>query len=555
MAKPRPQRRFDAEFTLGGEQAEADSLLEEGFYESGHYSALASRDDMRCFVIGRTGGGKSAALQHLQEVHATHVVRVSPEDLSLTYITDLAAIKYLTSLNVHLDPLFIALWKHVLLVEIIKHRYNVDSPEAKQNFLVALRDKIKKDPSKKAALEYLEDFGGKFWCETDVRLREITTRFEEQVNAEAKGQLGLAAGGASAGASTATNSVTEVREEEVARFQRIVNETQLPRLNKMMSVLNEDILESPQDFTYVVIDDLDRDWVDDQLTNDLVRCLFRTVLELKRVRNLKVLVALRTNIFDQLNVGARTGGQEEKFRSLSLHMRWSRTELAALLDERARAAALRFGGGAIDGIYDLLPVPNRTRGSALEYILDRTLMRPRDAVAYVNECFATAAGKARLSWDDIKLAERPYSHKRLLALRDEWARPYPGLEPVFQTFRSAASVLDRDEYTRRLEAVALLSAEPGFLGSGWLLDMTSKLWEANAKTSWCDQFQPLTRLLFRIGFIGCSKTPHDEPVYSYQDPDYAESTRNLDEPAYFHVHPAFRTTLDIEPRQQRGKAR
>lgn len=30
------------EFTLGGEQAEADPLLESAFYETGHYKALAS---------------------------------------------------------------------------------------------------------------------------------------------------------------------------------------------------------------------------------------------------------------------------------------------------------------------------------------------------------------------------------------------------------------------------------------------------------------------------------------------------------------------------------
>ncbi len=195
MPKTRPNRRFDAEFTLGGEQAEADPLLEDGFYESGHYAAVASSSDARCFLIGRTGGGKSATLQHLEEVHADHVIRINPEDLSLAYITDLGAIKYLTSLEVHLDPLFIALWKHVLLVEIIRHRYRVDSHDAKQNFIATLREKIKKDPSKRAALDYLEDFGGKFWCETDVRVREITTRFEEQVNAEAKGKLAVAGAG------------------------------------------------------------------------------------------------------------------------------------------------------------------------------------------------------------------------------------------------------------------------------------------------------------------------------------------------------------------------
>lgn len=56
----------------------------------------------------------------------------------------------------HLDPLFIALWKPVFLVELIKHRYYVTSPDAKQNFISVLSEKIMKDRSKIEALRYLE---------------------------------------------------------------------------------------------------------------------------------------------------------------------------------------------------------------------------------------------------------------------------------------------------------------------------------------------------------------------------------------------------------------
>ena len=131
---------------LGGEQAENDPLLEFVFYRSGDYEAIESRLDARCFIIGRTGSGKSAVLQHLEESLPGKVIRISPEDLSLPYIVDLQVIKYLDSLDVHLDLLFTALWKHVLLVELIRHRYNVDSPAAKQNFLNLLRDRISLDP-------------------------------------------------------------------------------------------------------------------------------------------------------------------------------------------------------------------------------------------------------------------------------------------------------------------------------------------------------------------------------------------------------------------------
>ncbi|WP_159001157.1 hypothetical protein [Streptomyces sp. SBT349] len=137
-------------FSIGGEQAEADPLLLEAFYESDDYLTIASKEDRRCFVIARTGSGKSAALQRLEEENTDHVVRVSPEDLSLNYITNLGVMRHLDELEVSLDPLFIALWKHVLLVELIRHRYKVDSYSAKMTFLSTLREKIKRDPGKKS---------------------------------------------------------------------------------------------------------------------------------------------------------------------------------------------------------------------------------------------------------------------------------------------------------------------------------------------------------------------------------------------------------------------
>lgn len=56
----------------------------------------------------------------------------------------------------------------------------------------------------------------------------------------------------------------------------------------------------------------------------------------------------------------------------------------------------------------------------IEYIIERTLFRPRDVLQYVNECFNVALNRERISWDSIHKAEAVYSLKRLRSLKEEW---------------------------------------------------------------------------------------------------------------------------------------
>ncbi|MEU4742129.1 hypothetical protein AB0G02_16935 [Actinosynnema sp. NPDC023658] len=547
MKKAQPNRAPATDFNLGGGQAEADPLLQRAFYESGQYAAMASREDPRCFIVGRTGSGKSAMLQRIEEENPDHVIRINPEDLSLPYISDLGVVRFLAAMDVHLDPFFIALWKHVLLVEIIRHRYKVNSPAAKQNFFSALRDKISRDRSKAAALEYLDDFDGSFWCETDERVRDITTRFEEQVKKEAGGKISVPSIGdiSLSGADTRTLG-GETKAQQAERFQRIVNETQLPRLNKMIGVLDDDILDSPQNFTYVIIDDLDRDWVDEQILNSLIRCLFRAVLDLKRVQNLKVLVALRTNIFDQLDFGARTGGQEEKFRAVKMIMRWTRADLEELVGIRAASAADVRGISGISSAKDLLPATNKTRGNPLDYILRRTLMRPRDAISYFNECFSLSAGRPKITWDNIHDAEQSYSKDRLLALRDEWKPSFPDIDQVFNLFEGVSTKMERGEFYSKLDEAALLPANQDFSGTVWMTVLSEAIWNGSDGISG-REYHGLSKLLYDIGFIGMIRRNGGGEIYAQNAPGQLDRPSALDDVMQFTVHPAFRSALDIKP--------
>lgn len=545
MGTNQSTRRLRNDFTLGSEEAEDDQLLEQGFYESGYYQAVKNQNDHRAFIIGRTGSGKSAILRRLEIDFPGHVIRIDPESLSLPYITNLGVIKYLASIKeFNLDPLFIALWKHVLIVEIIRHRYNITSADAKQTFFQTIMERVKRDPSKKLALDYLSDFEGKFWCEADQRIKDIITKFEERVDTEAEASLGIAhLANLRSGVGSVRSVTTEIKSEQIERFQAIINEAQIPRLNKMVEVLRDDILDSTQNYVYIVIDDLDRDWVDERIANDLIRCLFRSVRDLRRVQNLKILVALRTNIFKELDFGGPGGGQEEKFRSGMLTIKWTRNELVELLDKRVRAAAAQHSFDGLTTIGDLIPHPNRTRGNALDHIINRTLMRPRDAIAFLNECFALANGKPAITWDIIREAEKSYSSNRRLALRDEWKPTYPSIDRIFDSFHQVPVPMSRDELLARLDEAAMLLAEPDFLGKDWMEKLTARIWDSKVR-DWTDEYHPLFQLLFDIGFLGCSMPNNGEEIYNHDQPRFAEGTENLSHAAAFFVHPAFRRAIE-----------
>ena len=551
MSGRRRRPTLGSAFNLGGEQAEADPFLERAFVEWAGYQAVEARLNPRCFLIGRTGSGKSAVLQRLEEVHPRRVIRINPENLSLPYIVDLGVMRSLDALDVHLDPLFVALWKHVLLVEIIRHRYNVDSVAKRRTVMQSLKDTFSRDASKQAALEYLEAFGESFWAETDERVREITTNFENQVKKVAGVSLDVPlVGEGQLGIEGITAATTTVRRELADRYQRLVNETQLARLTKVTEILDDEILSSEQNFTYVVVDDLDRDWVDEKLSNDLIRCLFRAVLDLQRVTNLKIVVALRTNIFEHLNFGARTGGQEEKFRALVFRIQWTRAELVAMADERARVAAEEMGVQGIDGVADVLPETGRARGNPMDYILERTLLRPRDVIAFLNECFIGAAGKSRLSWKDITAAEGRYSQNRLLALRDEWKTNYPGIDRAFAVFAGAPAEMGQSELTPYLDGIALLMVDREFEGVRWVTDVAEPVWSgAAAPDAWTDSYQPLVKLLYDIGFLGISDGGH--PEFCHDRPGYADAPGNLRKGTRYSVHPAFQPTLSVRKRAAR----
>src|SRR3989339_2279946 len=169
--------------TLGASSAEDDSLyLSECFVDIGFLNILRDCSDPRSIIVGRTGVGKTALIKQLNNGEE-HVAEISPDDLALTYISNSTILKFLINIGVNLDIFFKLLWKHVLAVEIIKLRFKICDENGKNIFFQFIEDKFKEDKEKQA-IDYLKKWGDKFWEETESRVREVTTKLEQEITGE-----------------------------------------------------------------------------------------------------------------------------------------------------------------------------------------------------------------------------------------------------------------------------------------------------------------------------------------------------------------------------------
>ena len=231
-------------------------------------------------------------------------------------------------------------------------------------------------------------------------------------------------------------------------------------------------------------------------------------------------------------------------------IQWSKNDLIAMANERARIAAEDAGIPDVHGIGDILPEKGRARGDPMDYILERTLMRPRDLISYLNECLADSVGKARLTWSDITAAEGRYSRNRLLGLRDEWKTNYLGIDRAFEVFRGAPHEMSQSELTPYLDGVALLMADPGLEGVSWVTEVSEPIWNgAGAPEAWADSYQPLVKFFYDIGFLGI-KDGHTT-TFAHDKAGLADAPSNLRDSTRYTVHPAFQPTLGVRAPSRR----
>src|SRR5579872_6291448 len=162
--------RFRKHDTIGNPSAEADErFLSRCFVDNGELAILRDCMDQRGIIIGRTGSGKTALLNKLL-VCEERAIALEPHNLALGYISNSTIIQFFEALNVKMDLFYRFLWRHVLVVEILKRHLDTEGEEGNATWFDRLTYRLQGKSAYLDAFKYLKDFGKDFWKTTEVHL-------------------------------------------------------------------------------------------------------------------------------------------------------------------------------------------------------------------------------------------------------------------------------------------------------------------------------------------------------------------------------------------------
>jgi len=545
LAKQTFKFRFNNNQLLGTPDAETDHLLDRVFIDNGVFDILRDVENPRCIILGRTGSGKSALIKKLV-ISEDKINRIAPESMALQYLSNSTILDYFRSIGIKLNFFYKVLWKHVFIVEILK-LYLGETDQKRNNLFQNLWSKIstggKGDQSRKAALEYFNTWSDEFWQKTEYRVKTLEHDLETRFLAETGISNDFLKSNVSGGATKSEKNITEIKH----KAEQIISDVQAMDLINLIDILETEVFNTNQKKYFIVIDDLDKEWVSPQIVYDLLGAMIEVVKEFQeKFKGVKIILALRENLHQIIFSGkVHRGGQREKFSPLFLNLTWEHYGLKELINSR-----LQLLTGEQLNINSVFDKTGKNNISGIDYILERTYLRPRDVISFFNKIIEFSNNKTHFTASIIKQAEPTYSIERIQALEDEWAENYGDISKVYKFLFGKYNGFN--VHNIKEDWFADIALDENIVSSlkGELLKAV-ELWRAS-------EFKPgdfrvflkeLLFILFRVGIIGIKRKP-ELKVEFFFDCEVAISSSDFENEVKIYVHKSLFSALKINSKEQ-----
>ena len=481
-AATRP-RNLLAELDLGDPAAENEiGGLKSYFVRTGQFTQ-AKQGHAR-LVVGRKGTGKTAIFYGVRDVarasrHAT-VLDLKPEGHQFIRLRETVLATMSPGLQEHTMTAF---WYYVLLTEFARkivadeQYFSYSDPETRQ-----LYEKVKREHTAYAL----------------ARDQDFSERLLNQI-----ARLG--------------RLIEGVPENKLAGS--ITHELYSDSIHGLSQVIADWLAK--RDSCWLLIDNIDKGWPTrgtrpEDIT--IVRSLLEAVRKLQRQFqkqevDINCLVFLRSDIYDHLIAETSDRGKDT-----AIVLEWNDLEVFREL-LRSRLAQSIDVKGTFEELWAKTAETHVSSEQSFLYIVERTLMRPRDLLQFVQRAVEVAInrGHSVVTADDIRYAEKSYSEDLLLAIAFEIQDTYPAYSNVLYQFEGQQPTIKTEELHAIVEQAGVGQSD----------------------------IPAAVDLLLWYGFLGV-RVGSGEPKYSYDVRHNVERLKALvaTSGGEYVVHPGFRAALN-----------
>ena len=470
--------------SIGAPAAERDDFLSTCFVDNHILDSVRAGE---CFILlGNRGAGKSAIFERFKDTATgIQVASIAPEDYSYEMVSSQLSSTDLSSWAKQSN--FTAAWKHALLTAALRIvRDNAENTRSShyREVYAYLRNSNRID-----RLDLLDE------------LVSYIHRFKS-VNI-------LGSGG-------------DLHEPSAGQLYR------LEHLMAIVPAFKELVKEVP---VTILVDELDRGWDASDQAKFFVAGLFQASIWLNQISpNFRVLIALRRELYDNIPAIFEDA---QKFRDVLRYVEWDEYSLKQVAARRLREAFDLADGLSVDTQWSSVfsEILDYRKTDSFNYVVDRTLYRPREIILFINDCLEKAAGKSDpIDYKIISAAEIKYSSDRMQDIAAEYRFQYPELLKLFNAFRGLVYRLTREGLIHIIETTKGQS----FAGLDWLESYTNS---------------EVIGILYEIGFLKALAVGGDKGkarsgskwVGFYQSPHVDLSKIDM-----FQVHPMFRVALSMK---------